>query len=93
MSQDSRIGPKEGKLTPKIRTSGNEESEIHESTEEEFVVFEAVEDVFGGDTALASGAPLVLFEPGFDVGAFVFFKPENSSVEYYAYLYVGEMED
>ena len=76
-----------------VGVSGNEESEIHESTEEEFVVFEAVEDVFGGDTALASGATLVLFEPSFDVGALVFFEPGNSSVQYHVYLYVGEMED
>lgn len=64
-----------------VTIGGDDESEIHESAEEEFVIFEAVEDVFGADAALASGATLVLFEPGFDVGAFVFFEPEYSGVD------------
>lgn len=63
-----------------VAVGGDDESEIHESAEEEFVVFEAVEDVFGGNAALAGGATLVLFESGFDVGTLVFFEPANSDV-------------
>lgn len=61
-----------------VAVGGDDESEIHEPAEEELVVFEAVEDVFWGDAALASGATLVLFEPSFDVGALVFFEPASS---------------
>lgn len=59
----------------KIELTGNDESEIHESAEEELEVLEAVEDVSESDTAFASGATLVLFKPGFDVGAFIFLEP------------------
>ncbi len=66
-----------------IAVSRDDESEVHESAEEEFVVFEAVENVFEGDAAFPRRATLVLFESGFDVGAFVFFEPANSSVNLY----------
>lgn len=69
-----------------VAVGGHDESEIHESAEEELVIFEAVEHVCGRDAALAGGAALVLFEPGFDVGAFVFFEPANSDVNHYVYL-------
>ena len=59
-------------------TGRNDESEIHQSAEEKLVVFEAVEYVFGGDATLEGGATLVLFEPSFDIGAFVFFEPEKN---------------
>lgn len=65
-----------------VAVGGDDESKIHEPAEEELVVFEAVEDVLGGDAALAGGATLVLFEPGFDVGAFVFSEPANCGVGY-----------
>ena len=42
-------------------TGRNDESEIHESAEDKFVVFEAVEDVFGGDATLKGGATLIFF--------------------------------
>ena len=57
-----------------LRT-GNDESEIHEPAEDEFEIFEAVENVSDGDAAFAGGATLVLFKPGFDVGALVFLEP------------------
>ena len=55
--------------------TGNNESEIHESAEDEFKVFEAVENVSDSDAAFAGGATLVLFKPGSDVGALVFLEP------------------
>lgn len=62
-----------------VSVGRDDKSKIHEAAEEEFVVFEAVEDVFRGDAALTGGATLVLFKPGFNVGAFVFFEPTNSN--------------
>ena len=59
----------------KTPLTGNDESEIHEPAEDEFKVFEAVENVSDGDAAFAGGATLVPFEPGSDVGALVFLEP------------------
>ena len=42
-------------------TGRNDESEIHETAKEKFVVFEAVEDVIGSDATLTGGATLILF--------------------------------
>lgn len=58
-------------------TGRNDESEVHESAEEKLEVFEAVEDIFGGDATLEGGATLVLFESSLDIGAFVLFEPEK----------------
>ena len=74
LSRDSKLIPDAAKIT---LTGRNDESEIHETAEDEFVVFEAVEDVFEGDATLAGGATLILFEPGFDIGAFVLLEPEQ----------------
>lgn len=63
-----------------VSVGGDDESEIHESAEDEFVVFEAFEDIFGGDAALACGATLILFKTSFDVSTFIFFEPTISSV-------------
>ena len=59
-------------------TGGDDKSKIHESAEEIFIVFEAVQDVFGGDAALKGGATLVFFKPGFNVCAFILFEPSNN---------------
>ena len=63
-----------------VAVGGDYEAKVHESAEEEFEVFEAVEHVFDGDAAFAGRAALVLFQPGPDVGALVFFEPASSSV-------------
>lgn len=59
-----------------VAVGGDDEAEVHEAAEEEFVVFEAVEDVFWGYGAFAGGAALVFREAGFDVGTFVFAEPD-----------------
>ena len=66
---------RKGYVSQKTPLTGNDESEIHEAAEDEFKVFEAVENVSEGDAAFAGGATLVLFEPGSDVGALVFLEP------------------
>lgn len=48
------------------------ETEVHEATEEEFVVLEAVENVAGSDLALTGGASLVFLEACPYVCTFVF---------------------
>ena len=58
-----------------VAVGRHDEAEVHEAAEEELVVFEAGEDVAGGDAAVAGGAALVFFQAGFDVGAFVFLEP------------------
>ena len=65
-------GGKEG-----VAVGRDDESEVHEAAQEEFVVFEAVEDVSEGDAAFAGRAALVLFESGLDVGAFVLLEPAD----------------
>lgn len=65
----------ERSIQQKTGLTGNDESEIHESAEEEFEILEAIENVSESDTTFASGATLVLFKPGFDVGAFIFLEP------------------
>ena len=42
-----------------VAVGGDDEAKVHEAAEEKFVVFEAVEDVAGGDLAGAGGASLV----------------------------------
>ena len=74
-----------------VAVGGDDEAEVHEPAEDEFVVFEAVEDVFGVDAAVAGGAPLVLFQSGFDVGTFVFFEPAHGGINATAtYRWRGE---
>ena len=58
-----------------VAVGWDDQPEVHEGAEEELVVFEAVEDVAGGDLALAGGAALVFLEAGADVGTFVFAEP------------------
>ena len=58
-----------------VAVGGDDETEVHDAAEEEFVVFEAVEDVGEGDAAFACGAALVFEEAGADVGSFVFAEP------------------
>ena len=66
--------------------TGDDESEIHEPAEDEFEVFEAVENVSDSDAAFAGGATLVLFQPGSDVGAFVFLEPSISVINCQVHL-------
>lgn len=75
VSRDSRSSVDREEYQLESELTGNDESEIHESAEEELEVLEAVENVSESDTAFASGATLVLFKPGFDVGAFIFLEP------------------
>ena len=63
-------GSKEG-----IAIGGDYESKVHESAEDEFEIFEAVNDIGKGNAALARGAALILEEAGADVGTFVFTEP------------------
>ena len=58
-----------------IAVGGDYESEVHNSTEEEFEIFEAVRYIGKGDSALARGAALIFEEAGTDVGTFVFAEP------------------
>ena len=58
-----------------VAVGRHDEAEVHEAAQDEFEIFEAVEDVCGRDAAVARGAALVLFEPGSDVGALVFLEP------------------
>ena len=70
-----RIALRKGYVQQGTSRTGNDESEIHEAAEDEFKVFEAVENVSESDAAFAGGATLVLFKPGSDVGALVFLEP------------------
>ncbi len=58
-----------------VAIGGDNESEVHESAEEEFVIFEAIHYIGKGDSALARGATLIFEEAGADVGTFVFAEP------------------
>ena len=70
--------------------TGNDESEIHEPAEDEFEIFEAIDNVSESDAAFAGGATLVLFKPCFDVGAFVFLEPGDSGVSFYVHCRLDE---
>lgn len=74
-----------------VAVGGDDQSEVHQAAEEEFVVFEAVEDILGGDAALAGGAALVLFKPGSDVGSFIFSEPAQRGINHRVYLEVEGM--
>ena len=56
----------------KTQPTWNDESEIHEPAEDEFEIFEAIDNVFESDGAFTSGASLVPFKPSYDIGAFIF---------------------
>ena len=58
-----------------VAVGWDDEAEVHESAEEDLIVFEDVEDVARGDGAFGGRAALVFFQAGFDVGAFVFGEP------------------
>ena len=58
-----------------VAVCGHEQPKVHEAAQEDFVVFEDVEDVFGGYLAFARGLALVFLEARFDVGALVFVEP------------------
>ena len=62
-----------------IAVGGDYESEIHDSAEEEFEIFEAIYYIGKGDSALAGGAALIFEEAGTDVGTFVFAEPAGES--------------
>ena len=62
-----------------VAVGGDYESEVHESAEEEFEIFEAVYYVGKGNAALARGAALIFEEAGTDVGTFVFAEPAGES--------------
>lgn len=62
-----------------IAVGGDYESEVHESAEEEFEIFEAIYYVGKGNAALARGAALIFEEAGTDVCTFVFAEPAGES--------------
>ena len=64
-----------------IAVGGDNESEVHESTEEEFVIFEAIYHIGKGNSALARGAALIFEKAGADVGTFVFAEPVGAWVQ------------
>ncbi len=77
MTRESRVALRRGVLALERRTAvcGDYQSEIHEASDEDFVVLEDVEDVGESDLALNGGAALVLLQAGFDVRALVFAEP------------------
>ena len=63
-----------------VAVGGDYESEVHESAEDEFEIFEAIDYVGKGNTALAGGTALIFEEAGADVGTFVFAEPVGLGV-------------
>lgn len=55
-----------------IPVGGDNQTEVHEASKEEFVVLEAVENVAGSDSALSGGTSLVFLEARLDICTFVF---------------------
>lgn len=59
----------------RVRIRGDNQAKVHESRDDDFVVFEDALDVAQGDFALGCGAALVHAEAGGDVGFFVGGEP------------------
>ena len=58
-----------------IAISWNDEAEVHESSEEKFEVFEAIQDVVEGDSAFNCRFALVVLQTGLEEGAFFVREP------------------
>lgn len=58
-----------------VTVRGNNETKVHESANEDLIVFEDFDDVPNTDGAFGSGATLVLAQSSLDVGALFIVEP------------------
>lgn len=78
------VRPNDGRREVGVAVCRNNEPEVHEPAEDEFIVLEAVQNIFERDFPLTRGLTLVILETGFDKCCFCWSKP---------FRFLGEVGD